>query len=488
MAIVDWVFRGDWRRFARAAARPWPALLAAAVFAMPAGAQGLPSELDNVLRASKLPREAVSVYVQEVSGPTLFALNPAEPRNPASVMKLVTTWGGLSLLGPDYVWRTTFYANKGARVDAQGTLQGPLYLKAAADPHLSRPELWHLLRELRLRGIKNLSEVIIDRTILGPVAIDPGDFDGAADRPYNASPDAMMVSLGAVRLLFQPDPVAKRWIPVIDPPIRGLRVDGEVGWSNAVCPGSPSVATGVTTQGDEIVVTVKGTAAGSCGEFSVYRLALPQDAYFDAVFRQLWRELGGTLARGLSNGKVPATAQPVAWFDSEPLAEAIRWINKQSNNVMARTLLLTVGAEAFGGGATPESGGRAIMNALQAQGVNTQGWVLDNGSGLSRTGRLTAQGLGAMLQQAWQSALMPEFVSSLAIAGVDGTVRRRLRADDVRGMAHLKTGSLRDVRALAGYVQGASGKRYILVSMVNHERAAAIRPFDDALVNWLARR
>ncbi len=453
-----------------------------------AQAQSLPSELDQALRASRVPVSALSLHVQEVGGPVLMSVNAAEPRNPASVMKMVTTWSALSGLGPDYRWRTTFYARGGGRLDDAGTLAGPLYLKAGGDPFMTVEELWGLLRQLRLRGIKNLSEVIVDRSIFGTVASDPGEFDGAADRPYNASPDAMMVGLGAVRLVFHPDQQARRWVPIVDPPVHGVRIDGEVKWSDAVCPGSPSVATQMINTGTDIVVQVSGTAVGSCGEFSVYRLAQSQPEYFSALFQMLWRELGGTLAKGVKAGKVPSGTQPVVWHDSESLGDTIRLINKQSNNVMARTLLLTLGAEKFGPGATTNTGGRAVLTVLQEQQVDTRGWVLDNGSGLSRTGRLTALGLADMLDTAWRSPLMPEFVSSLAISGVDGTVKRRMRNGDAQGMAHLKTGTLRDARALAGYVLGASGKRYILVSIANGERSAAIRSFDDALVNWLAAR
>lgn len=473
--------------FMRAGSRALAALLGASLLSM-AHAQALPPELQRSWQASRLPQGAFALHVQEVSGPVLMSVNAGNPVNPASVMKLVTTWGALSALGPNYMWRTAFYSQPGARVDDQGTLQGPLYLKAGADPFLSNEELWSLLRELRLRGIKNLSEVVVDRSIFGQVAIDPGQFDGAGDRPYNASPDAMMVGLGTVRLLFQPDHRLKQWIPIVDPPVKGVRVSGSVEWSDAVCPGSPRVSTQVVQTANDVVVQVAGKAAGSCGDFSVYRLALPQQQHFEATFQLLWRELGGTLARGIRSGQVPAGAALVAWRDSEPLSDAIRWINKQSNNVMARTLLLTLGAETLGAGATVQSGAQALLEVLRSQGVDTRGWVLDNGSGLSRDGRVTAAGLATMLQAAWASSYMPEFVSSLAIAGVDGTVRRRLRDADTRGVAHLKTGSLRDVSALAGYVLGASGKRYILVSVVNHEQAGAIRSFNDDLVSWLAAR
>ncbi|RTZ40716.1 D-alanyl-D-alanine carboxypeptidase/D-alanyl-D-alanine-endopeptidase [Candidimonas sp. SYP-B2681] len=451
-------------------------------------AQALPAELQKAWSATRLSAASISLVVQEINGPRLISVNASQPRNPASVMKMVTTWTALAGLGPDYTWRTTFLAKGGGQVDALGTLAGPLYLKAGGDPLLTMEELWGLLRELRLRGIKNLTEVVVDRSRFGRVSINPGEFDGAADRPYNASPDAMMVGLGAVRLLFQPDSQAKKWIPIIDPPLQGVRINGDIKWSAVACPGSPSIATHVVPTGKDIVVNVSGTAAGSCGEFSVYRLALSQPAYFSALFQMLWKELGGTLAVGVKDGKVPSGVAPVVWHDSESLADTIRQINKQSNNVMARTLFLTLAAERMGAGATPQSGASAALAVLKDQKVDTRGWVMDNGAGLSREGRITAEGLVGMLNVAWHSPLMPEFISSLAISGVDGTVRRRLRDDETRGMAHLKTGTLRDSSALAGYVLGASGKRYILVSMVNDERSVSARAFNDALVSWLAAR
>jgi D-alanyl-D-alanine carboxypeptidase/D-alanyl-D-alanine-endopeptidase (penicillin-binding protein 4) len=243
----------------------------------------------------------------------------------------------------------------------------------------------------------------------------------------------------------------------------------------------------LTSAGGEVVINLSGMAAGSCGEFSVYRLALSQPDYFAGLLQMLWKELGGTLGKGVRAGVIPGNVGLVAQHDSQPLADMIRLINKQSNNVMARTLLLTLGAETSGRGATAETGARAAQSVLARQGVDTQGWVIDNGAGLSRQGRLTAGGLASMLDASWRSPLMPEFMSSLAISGVDGTVRRRM-GDHAKGMAHLKTGTLRDVRSLAGYVLGASGKRYILVAMVNSDQSAAARPFYDKLVGWLAAR
>lgn len=465
--------------------------LAGALVALSAGSacaqvQGLPPNVVNAWKASKLPDSSLSLVVQELGGQRLIALNAKEPRNPASVMKLVTTWAALSELGPNYVWRTEFMTAPGARPDARGVLAGPLYLRAGGDPQFLMQDLWALLRELRLRGVKQINDLVIDRSIFGQVATDPGAFDGAPDRAYNASPDALMVGFGALRLLFTPDPVAQKWVPLIDPPLPGLKIEGSVQWSDIRCPGPPVVTTEplITQQG--VTIRVGGKVAGSCGEFSLYRLALSQPDYATEIFRMLWKELGGTFKGQVKSGMVPADAVVLASHESPTLSEVIRQINKRSNNVMARTLLLTLGAERGRRPATVTSSEAAAKGALIKQGLDMPELVIDNGAGLSREARVSADSLASMLTVAWNSPVMPEYISSFAIAGVDGTVRRRLKGDGTQGMAHLKTGSLRDVRSIAGYVLGASGKRYVVVSIVNHEQAGAVRAFDDALIAWLA--
>lgn len=452
----------------------------------PTSANALPNELAAAWRASKLPGGALSLVVQELGGPRLLSINAKAPRNPASVMKLVTTWSALSSLGPNYVWRTELLSEPGARLGANGVLAGPLYLRASGDPFFLMQDLWTLLRDLRLHGVRQINDLVVDRTIFGSVATDPGAFDGAPDRPYNASPDALMVGFGALRLIFMPDPAARRWRPVIDPPLPGVTVAGQVEWSDVACPGAPEVATEpvITQQG--ITVRVAGKVAGSCGEFSLYRLAMSQPDFATELFRMLWRELGGTFTGQVRAGMVPPDAVPLAVHESPPLADVIRTINKRSNNVMARLLLLTLGAEGGRRPATPESSAAVVRRVLDGQGLSMPELVIDNGSGLSRVGRVSADSLASLLTVAWNSPYMPEFMSSLAIAGVDGTVRRRLRGKDTRGMAHLKTGTLANVRAMAGYVLGASGKRYVVVSIVNDERADAVRAFDDTLIKWLA--
>src|SRR5690606_5244212 len=304
-----------------------------------------------------------------------------------------------------------------------------------------------MLRELRLRGVKKIGDLVVDRSIFGQVATDPGAFDGAPDRAYNASPDALMVGFGALRLLFTPDHVARKWVPIIDPPLPGLRIEGLVDWIDFRCPGPPGVTTEPILTQQGVSIRLGGTVAGSCGEFCLYRLALSQPEFAESLFRVLWRELRGTFTGRIRTGMVPGDAVALATHESRPLGEAIRQINKRSNNVMARTLLLTLGAERGRRPATTDSSEAVAKAVLAGHGLHMPELIMDNGSGLSREARVSAESLASMLTLAWQTPMMPEFVSSLAIAGVDGTMRRRLKDESTAGMAHLKTGSLRDVRA-----------------------------------------
>jgi len=459
--------------------------------------------------------DRASILVREVGGGVpLVSVNAQVPRNPASVMKLVTTWVGLSGLGANWRWRTELLMDDDARMDARGRLSAALYLRAGGDPALTVGALWSLLRDLRLRGVTHLDEVVVDRSIFGEVALDPDAFDASGDRPYNASPDAMMVNWGAVRIAFFSEAQARQWRPVLDPPVSGVNLSGKLEWAAGACPDgsrdskeqvkrTPTHNVQVVAVDGKMQIAVSGARAGACGNFSVYRLLQPQEQHFDLLFRTLWQELGGTLGRDFTmrSGRVPDRAQVLVWHDSPPLSEVIRSINKYSNNVMARMLLLTLGAWGSGdmggerpgsveqqAGATVGSSVQWVMRRLRGQGVNTQGWRIANGSGLSRSARLTASGLAGMLDVAWQSSLMPEFVSSLSISGIDGTLKDRLRTKEAQGVAHLKTGTLRDAQALAGYVLAASGKRYIVVSMVNSTDVAGVQQFHDALITWVTKQ
>ena len=401
-------------------------------------------------------------------------------------MKLGDHLGGPVRAGAHYVWRTEFMTEPGARPDAKGALSGPLYLRAGGDPQFLMQDLWVLLRELRLRGVKQINDLVIDRSIFGQVGTDPGAFDGAPDRAYNASPDALMVGFGAVRLMFLPDAAAHKWVPLIDPPLPGLKIEGKVEWTEARCPGAPVVSTEplITQQGRDparqrqgggLLRRVQPVPAGAVAARLRHR-GLPH-----AVARAGRHLQGpGPYRHGAGRRRGAGLARLAHAGRGHPPDQQAQ---QQRHGAHAAA---DAGRRARPQAATVASSEAVAKSLLARQGLDMPELVIDNGAGLSREARVSADSLASMLTVAWNSPVMPEYISSLAIAGVDGTVRRRLKGDGTQGMAHLKTGSLRDVAFHRRLCAGASGKRYVLVSMVNHEQAGAVRAFDDALIAWLA--
>ena len=445
-------------------------------------AQQLPGGVGKALQQAGIPSSAVAAYAQEVvAGRTLVSTNALAAFSPASTIKLVTTQAALQVLGPTYTWKTSAYASGSQSGDV---LDGDLILRGGGDPRLTMENLWLFLRQIREKGIRQINgDLVLDRSLFAARAFDAALFDGAPLKPYNAGPDALLLNYHAFELRLAPDQSSKTARVSVQPPVAGLAlqgpalVEGECGdWKAGLTPG-------ITDDG--IVVT--GSYPYSCGENTLYvhPYQMSRAAYFGAVFRRLWGEMGGTLKGQVRDGVLPEQARLLAQWESAPLTQVIHDINKFSNNVMARQLLLTLASQASGAPATPEAGAAVVRAWMRERGIDAPEMVMDNGSGLSRSTRISALTMARVLLAAYNSPVMPEFIASLPLVAYDGTMRARLRDRPVAGRAHIKTGSLEGVRASAGYVMAASGKWYAVVCMVNHAKAAAAGPALDQLVQWI---
>jgi serine-type D-Ala-D-Ala carboxypeptidase/endopeptidase (penicillin-binding protein 4) len=440
---------------------------------------GLPESVATALQAARVPPTAVAINVVPL-GPTGIALslNETQSMNPASTMKLATTLAGLELLGPQYVWRTEALAVASVR---QGVLDGDLWLRGEGDPRLVVEDLWLLVQRIRGAGVREIrGDLVLDRSAFETMAHDPGAFDGEALRPYNAGADALLLNYKAVSFHFVPQPDTKQVRVYALPALAGMTVPPTVKAIDGPCNDWRARVGGDFS--DPMRPQFRGTFPVSCGD-RVWHVNLftPAD-YAQAVFRQLWESSGGVWRGRARDGRVPAEARRLAQHESRPLAELIRDINKFSNNVMARQLFLTIGAQVTRQPASLERAQYAVGEWLASKGADRRDFVLENGAGLSRVERLTAESLAGLLVAAFASPLMPEFVSSLPLVGVDGTMRKRTAA---AGAAHIKTGLLVDTRAVAGYVLAVSGRRYVVVAFVNHANAGATQNALDALLNWV---
>jgi len=438
-----------------------------------------PASYGAALRDAGVAARNAAVVIRPLdAGGIAVAENADAPMSPASTMKLVTTWSALNLLGPAYTWRTDVYALGPLQ---GGTLNGDLAIRGSGDPTLVIENLWLLVQRIRATGLRDLrGDVLLDKSVFEPQPYDPEDFDGAGERAYNAGPDALLVNFKALSFDFVPDAQAGVARIVPTPQLAGLKLAPSVPGSGAPCGDWRASLRGDVS--NPLAPVFRGSYPLACGTRSWHINALDHTTYFAAVFRALWESGGGTWSGRIREAAVPAGARVIASRESRSLAEVIRDINKFSNNVMARQVFLTVGAQASGQPGNAVRASQAIRGFLAERGQTMPELVLDNGSGLSRTERIAPAHLAAMLADAWRSPLMPELLSSLPIVGVDGTTKGRRAA---AGAAHIKTGMLNDVRAIAGYVVANSGRRYVIVAIINHPAARAAQRAHDTLLDWL---
>lgn len=449
----------------------------------------LPIAVTQALQDAQVSENNVAVFVQAVNEPQPAISHNAEAGfNPASTMKLLTTYAGLELLGPDYRWRTEVYTD-GELHD--GVLDGNLILKGDGDPYFMAEDWWRLLGRLRQLGVRDIrGDLVLDDTYFAPRSDDPGAFDNEPYRAYNATPSALLANLKSTTFFFRPQDDGRLAIAA-EPALPQIDIVNEMKVSTASCPGWRSgldyevVPLAAATPAREVSIRFSGTYYASCGEHAIELSLLDAASYAYGLFGKLWQELGGSFDGGLRLQATPPTAIQLLVQESRPLGEVVRYINKYSNNLMARQLLLTIAAESSGLPAAEAEGEIAVKAWLASKQLVFPELVIENGAGLSRIERISAGHLGALLLAAYASPLMPELMASLPILSVDGTLRRRMHDSPAEGRAHIKTGSLDDTRAIAGYVLDETGRRWVVVFMASDARAAYTRDAQDALVDWV---
>ena len=439
--------------------------------ALPAGANNLPPRVEQALKANKLSSDALALALIPLTGPgTPSYLNAARPVNPASPMKLVPPYAALELLGPTHQWKTAFYGDGPLR---DGVLQGNLYLKGGGDPKLTMERLWLLLRDLRHAGVRQIQgDLVLERSHFRTDGQTPFDDDGGdRTKPYLVEPDALLVNLKTLRLIVRGE--GRGATVQTEPPIPYIHIDNRVKvTAPASCPGWPQVTYNFQPQPDgSLNVIAAGQIPEGCSG-QRYLSLLDHPAFTGGTVRALWSELGGIIAGQDRLGSTPANARLLAQAWSPDVVEVIRDINKYSNNTMARQLFLSIGARHRlpGDGNDAAAAHRAIDPWLTRKGIRAPNLVMENGSGLSRRERISAREMAAMLHAAWKSPYAAEFISSMPLAAMDGTLRKRMRNTPLAGNAHLKTGTLNNVRALAGYSRDAQGHTWAVVAILNHPR------------------
>jgi D-alanyl-D-alanine carboxypeptidase/D-alanyl-D-alanine-endopeptidase (penicillin-binding protein 4) len=448
----------------------------------------LPSLLQRIVTNHAIPEHTLGIVVQEVgASEPLLSVNADVPRNPASAIKILPTLAALEELGPAWTWRTEVYLDGELR---NGTLDGDVVFKGHGDPYLVVEEFWKLVQMLRRSGLEDITgDMVIDNTYFDLPPEDPGAFDKRPFHTYNVLPDAFLVNFKAVQFHFNFG--GNNGVEILtEPSLPNLAIDNRLDLVSGRCGGYQiGIAMTVPDPVKADKVVFEGRVPRACRSYSLGRSLLTAQSYAYGVFKSLWEQSGGSIAGGVRSGLAPQK-KPFITFESRPLGEIIRLVNKHSNNVMTRQILLTLGAELLGEPGTQEKGETVITRYLQKRGIDTTGLVLDNGAGLSREARVTPRMLADVLLYAQKRPYAAEFISSLAIVGVDGTARNRLRRREETGHAHVKTGTIDHVSSLAGYVHARSGRQFVIAGIVNHTNVhfGVGKELWDALVQWAYRQ
>jgi len=454
---------------------------------------GLPVAVADALKKVSIPQSNVAVYVQAVDETVpLISHNANKSFNPASVMKLVTTNAALDLLTPAYRWKTEVYRDGEVK---GGLLNGNLIIKGYGDPSFNVEEFWRLLMAVQQAGIANITgNLIVDKSYFPPNVGNGKPYDNETWRAYNAMPSAFLVNGRNTSFKFNVTDAkvtinqefALQEIQIVNNVVLSQQACGD--WRSQMrydIKPSETKPNQTNFGNDKMVVTFNGGFSSDCGERYLELSVLNDEQYAFYTFKKLWRELGGAFTGQLKIHELPSNAIKVTEQFSEPLGHIVRDINKWSNNLMARQLLLTLSAEKQDLPVTGAKGAAVIKDWLNTKKINASELVIENGSGLSRIERISSANLGKMLVSAYHSPVMPELIASLPILGLDGTTKMRLKDSLSAGRVHIKTGSIDGISAIAGYILDAQNKRYVVVMMVNHLNAAASKIAQDSLMEWV---
>lgn len=463
--------------YSHAAALACLGMVLAALIGLTPAQAALPEAISQALRQAAIAESTVGLVIQPLDSDVPDVAHAATlPSNPASVMKLLTTLAALDSLGPAHTWKTRVLVDGEV---AGGILHGNLILQGGGDPSLTQERFWSLLREVRARGIREIhGDVLLDNSLYAIELPEPGDFDQAPLKTYNANPAPFLVNYNAVTLRLAAS--NGRLEAALEPSSLPIELTASID-NQGQC---NDWQDGLDIQREGDVLRIAGRYPAACGERSLWLNLMCPAATAATVFKALWRDLGGVHTGQMRLGAAPATARLWLEHESVPLSLIVRDINKFSNNVMAKMLFLNLGIARYGAPGTWTKGQAAVLAWLADKGMNFPELVIENGSGLSRVERIAPTSMATLLAWAARQPLYYDFAASLPALGIEGTQKRRLNDTPLAGRAWLKSGTLKGTRNLAGYFIDAAGQRKLLVLFINHPDSAQVSKAQKGILEW----
>lgn len=441
----------------------------------------LPASINQIIGKSGIPKKDISIYIKEAgkSNRIVAALSANISRKPASVIKVLTTYAALLKLGFDYRWPTKFYTTGSIK---NGVLKGDLLVKGFGDPTLDLKDLDSIVANIKAKGIRKITgNIVIDRSYFKVGTKNTSGFDKNTYSAYNAMPDAMMFNERISTICVAPGSVTKKHADGSYKVVNNLKV------VNKPCRGR-YFWPGVKIEPNEVMPTVilKGQLSRKCGKRNICQVITKPYKSFCYALKEKLQQNGISVQGGFRLNKIPSNAKELFTHYSEPLEKIVSRTTKKSNNLYARHLLLLLGAKMYGAPSTLSKGRQAVKYILQNRGALSGGSLhIDNGCGLSRSSRLTAKQLASVLDDAY-TRYGQRWMNTLSIAGVDGTIKRRFRGTVVRKRAWMKTGTLKRVKNIAGYVKSRNGRVYTVVILVNTTKGRwKAAQLQNNIIKWL---
>ncbi len=483
----------------------------------------LPEAALEMLRKNNIAEDSLGVQVVRISdGQSVFVHGDDRPMSPASTMKVLTSIAALETLGPTYrgaveLRTTAAFTRDGAPVNAAeryfgGVLNGNLYLRGLGNTDFAWEDFAQLLQTLRNKGVHTIhGNLVVDRNFYHPQRMDIGEvpFDETPEFRYNVIPDALMLNSNLIQFDIESSQTYQ-FVEMV-PALERVSVVSKMKLIDTPCDkweGTWIIPTVEKNRNGKIEIQLRGEFPRGCSVSTNLNIVDRRD-YVDRLFRSVWKKMGGRFRGNVVDGDTPTRARLISEHRSRTLAEVIRDVNKRSDNPITRMIFLAMGAQnkkyqhseiaetqgntsAFNTNklqTTTVSADRVVRDWMKKNGIGDDGLVLENGSGLSRTERIKPSQLAAVLRAAYASKWSPEFLASLPIVAVDGAMRHRLKASSFAERARFKTGTLRDVIAIAGIAPDAKNELHAVVVMLNHPKAqgAIGRPIVDAVAEWVGR-
>jgi serine-type D-Ala-D-Ala carboxypeptidase/endopeptidase (penicillin-binding protein 4) len=446
------------------------------------------------MRAHAIPESALGGVVLRLSdGKALWSREATRPMQPASTIKVLTSIAALETLKPSYRARTSLIV-VGDYIDDR--LKGDLALVGQGSADFDLNALDGMLRSLRAQGVKTIEgDLILDRDFFQP----PRDyetapaFDESPEFRYNVVPDALLLHSNLHQLAIAS--VDGRINIVASPPLDRVEFVSQMNLVEKDCDqweDSWKIPRVEKMAHDVLRVTLLGDFPKACRVNTEINV-LNRTDFTERAFRASWRALGGEWLGRAREGIAPPRAasrggtRTAFHHDSRSFAEINRDINKRSDNAFTRLAFLLLSAAsttakadetALSYAPQPDTfarSDRVVRDWLKTKGIDDTGLVLENGSGLSRKEMISPMTLALILREAHRSVWASEFLASLPIVGIDGGMRNRLKGTKAVERGRLKTGGLRNVTSVAGYLPNANGEMMVVVLFLNHDNAVGAK-------------